>query len=165
MHEGESLLSTVRKALEGLKRTQEGEALHGLLARGLRKFEDTPMVPAFIAFADRLLERLPIPVPDDPRGGLLAGRVQPLGGREQCLHVERHALEQGRPVGRGPVRVGRNAWIARGAVLLPGVTIGEHAVVAANAVVRDDVPARTLVAGNPAAVVRQLEADEGWVRG
>jgi len=57
MHQGESLLSTVRKALEGLKRTQEGEALHGLLARGLRKFEDTPMVPAFIAFADRLLER------------------------------------------------------------------------------------------------------------
>lgn len=57
MHERESLLNTVRKALEGLKRTQEGEALHGLIARGLRKFEDTPMVPAFIAFTDRLLER------------------------------------------------------------------------------------------------------------
>lgn len=76
MHEGESLLSTVRKALEGLKRTQEGEVLHGLIARGLRKFEATPMVPAFIAFADRLLERYLANPDSDPATRMRAKVIQ-----------------------------------------------------------------------------------------
>jgi len=75
-----------------------------------------------------------------------------------------HPIEQGADVRRAPVAIGRNAWLARGAIVLPGVTIGEHAVVAAGAVVTGDVPARTLVAGNPARAVRALRADEGWRR-
>src|SRR3954468_19473621 len=55
-----------------------------------------------------------------------------------------------------PVRIGRGAWIAAGAMVLQGVTVGDDAVVAAGAVVTKDVPARTLVAGVPARVIREL---------
>ncbi len=55
-----------------------------------------------------------------------------------------------------PVRIGRGAWIAAGAMVLQGVAVGEDAVVAAGAVVTRDVPPRTLVAGVPARVVRTL---------
>jgi acetyltransferase-like isoleucine patch superfamily enzyme len=53
------------------------------------------------------------------------------------------------------VVIGRQCFIGAGAVIGPGVTIGEGAIVAAGAVVTDNVAARTLVAGNPAKVIRQ----------
>ncbi len=55
-----------------------------------------------------------------------------------------------------PVIIKRNAWIGAGATILPGVTIGENAVVAAGAVVSKDVPANTVVAGIPAKVVKTI---------
>lgn len=55
-----------------------------------------------------------------------------------------------------PVRIERNAWIAIGATILPGVTVGEGAVVAAGSLVTKDIPPNTLVAGVPACVVRHL---------
>jgi acetyltransferase-like isoleucine patch superfamily enzyme len=55
-----------------------------------------------------------------------------------------------------PVRIGRNVWIGFDACVLPGVTIGEGAVVGARSVVVADVPASTVVAGNPARVIRRL---------
>ncbi|MCU1693820.1 MAG: Acetyltransferase [Frankiales bacterium] len=53
-----------------------------------------------------------------------------------------------------PIDVGEGAWIGAGAMILPGVTIGRDAVVAAGSVVADDVPAATLVTGPKAAVRR-----------
>ena len=55
-----------------------------------------------------------------------------------------------------PVHICRNAWIGVGAIILPGVTIGENAIVAAGAVVTKDVPLNTIVAGSPAKVVKQI---------
>lgn len=55
-----------------------------------------------------------------------------------------------------PVVIKRNVWIGAGATILPGVTIGENAIVAAGAVVSRDVPANTVVAGIPAKVVKTL---------
>lgn len=55
-----------------------------------------------------------------------------------------------------PIIIKKNAWIGAGATILPGVTIGENAVVAAGAVVSRDVPSNTVVAGVPAKVVKQL---------
>jgi maltose O-acetyltransferase len=58
-----------------------------------------------------------------------------------------------------PIRVGDGAWLGANVIVLAGVTIGSGAVVAAGALVREDVPADTLVGGVPARVLRSLEGD------
>ena len=58
-----------------------------------------------------------------------------------------------------PITVEDRVWIGAGAIILPGVTIGEGAMVAAGSVVTRDVPPRMVVAGNPARVIRSV--DEG----
>jgi len=55
-----------------------------------------------------------------------------------------------------PVRIGNNVWIGANAVILKGVCIGDGSIVAACAVVTNDVPARCIVAGNPARVIKTL---------
>lgn len=55
-----------------------------------------------------------------------------------------------------PIAIGRNVWIAAGATIIGGVTIGENSVVAAASVVTRDVPSNTLVGGNPARVIRSI---------
>lgn len=60
-----------------------------------------------------------------------------------------------------PIVVEDNVWIGGNSTILPGVTIGKNAIVAAGAVVTKSVPANTIVAGNPARVLRQIgEADK-----
>lgn len=56
-----------------------------------------------------------------------------------------------------PITVGDYVWIGAGAIILPGVTIGAGAMVAAGSVVTRDVPDRMLVAGNPARVLRSVD--------
>jgi acetyltransferase-like isoleucine patch superfamily enzyme len=55
-----------------------------------------------------------------------------------------------------PIRIGCNVWIGFGASVLPGVSIGDGAIVGARSVVVDDVPPASIVAGNPARFVRAL---------
>ena len=55
-----------------------------------------------------------------------------------------------------PIHIGSNVWIGSGAIILGGVTIGDHAVIGAGAVVTKDVPARTVAVGNPARVIKTL---------
>jgi acetyltransferase-like isoleucine patch superfamily enzyme len=57
-----------------------------------------------------------------------------------------------------PVVLGRNVWLGANVTVLPGVTIGDDAVVGAGSVVTRNVPARTVVVGTPARVVRSLDA-------
>ena len=56
-----------------------------------------------------------------------------------------------------PVLIRRNAWIGAGATILPGICIGENAVVGAASVVTKDVPDNAVVAGNPARIIRMLD--------
>lgn len=58
-----------------------------------------------------------------------------------------------------PVIIKKNAWVTIGVILLPGVTIGDGAIIASGAVVTKDIPANTLAAGIPAKVIRELNAD------
>ena len=55
-----------------------------------------------------------------------------------------------------PIAIERNVWIAAGATIIGGVTVGENSVVAAGSVVTKDVPPSTLVGGNPARVIRSI---------
>jgi acetyltransferase-like isoleucine patch superfamily enzyme len=55
-----------------------------------------------------------------------------------------------------PIVIERNVWIAAGATIIGGVTVGENSVVAAGSVVTRDVPPNTLVGGNPARVIRSI---------
>ena len=54
------------------------------------------------------------------------------------------------------VVIGNDVWIGANAVILPGVTIGDHSVVAAGAVVTKDVPPHSLVAGVPAKIIKKI---------
>ena len=55
-----------------------------------------------------------------------------------------------------PIVIGNDVWIGANAVILPGVTIGNHSVVAAGAVVTKDVPANTMVGGVPAKFIKNI---------
>lgn len=59
-----------------------------------------------------------------------------------------------------PITVGNNVWFAANCVILPGVTIGDGAVIAAGAVVRTNVPANTVVGGIPARVLRSYATED-----
>ena len=68
--------------------------------------------------------------------------------RESAKHIGGH------PASRGDVIIGHDVWIARDAIILSGIRIGNGAVIGVSAVVTRDVPAYSIVAGNPAKVVR-----------
>ena len=60
-----------------------------------------------------------------------------------------------------PTILKKNCWIGIGVIVLPGVTIGEGAIVAAGSVVTKDVPANTLYGGMPAKLIREFEMKDG----
>jgi galactoside O-acetyltransferase len=55
-----------------------------------------------------------------------------------------------------PVRIGRNVWIGSSAQILPGVTIGDNAVIGAGSVVTNDIPANVVAVGVPCRVAREI---------
>ncbi len=55
-----------------------------------------------------------------------------------------------------PVRIGKNVWIGAGAIVLPGVTIGDHSVIGAGSVVTKDIPPNVVAVGNPCRVLREI---------
>jgi acetyltransferase-like isoleucine patch superfamily enzyme len=79
-------------------------------------------------------------------------------GPKVNLITENHPLDPAdrRALICKPIIIRRNAWIGAAATILPGVTIGENAIVAAGAVVSKDVPANTVVGGIPAKVIKVI---------
>ena len=59
-----------------------------------------------------------------------------------------------------PVTLGRNVWVGGGAILLPGASVGDNAVIGAGSVVVKDVPANCVAVGNPARVIREITTEE-----
>ncbi len=55
-----------------------------------------------------------------------------------------------------PVRIGRNCWIGAGAILVPGVTVGDNTVIGAGSVVTKDIPSNVVAVGNPCRVMRDI---------
>lgn len=79
---------------------------------------------------------------------LIAANVQ--------LISNNHDLQNRNIITCKPVRICRRAWIGAGSTILPGVTVGENAVVVAGSVVTHDVAPNTIVAGNPAKFIRNI---------
>ena len=65
----------------------------------------------------------------------------------------------GHPISKGPVVIGNDVWIGQNAMIMSGVSIGDGAVVAAGAVVIEDIPPYALCAGNPGAVRKKRFPD------
>ena len=55
-----------------------------------------------------------------------------------------------------PIKIGNNVWIGGGAIICPGVTIGDHTTIGAGSVVTKSIPANVIAAGNPCRVIRQV---------
>ncbi len=77
-----------------------------------------------------------------------------------CIITEEHAMDVEQRIAgleyTHPVTIGDNVWICAGALILPGVTIGEGSVIGAGSVVTKDIPPRCLAVGNPCRVIRTL---------
>ena len=94
-------------------------------------------------------------------GGLDIGDDVMIGPNVSIITTS-HPIEpsQRRTVTIGkPIVIERNVWIAAGATIIGGVTIGENSVVAAGSVVTKDVPPNTVVGGNPARIIRLIGID------
>ena len=91
----------------------------------------------------------------DGRRGLRFGANVNLGGEVAIFTLQHDVRSESFAAIGGPVTVGDRAWISFRATILPGITIGEGAVVAAGAVVTKDVPPYTMVAGVPAKVIAE----------
>lgn len=68
----------------------------------------------------------------------------------------RNGLEAGQPIS-----IGDDCWIGGGAILNPGISVGERSVIGAGSVVTKDIPADVFAAGNPCTVIRQLA--QAWI--
>lgn len=64
------------------------------------------------------------------------------------------------PTHENVVNIGNDVWVGAGAIILNGLSIGDGAIVGAGSVVTHDVPPHTIVAGNPAKVVREIKTNE-----
>ncbi len=102
----------------------------------------------FIGYDCAFTGHAPITIGDDV---MIAHRVNLItSGHPVPPERRRHAITA------APITIEANVWIGAAATVVPGVTIGTGSVVAAGSVVTRDVPPATLVAGNPARVVREL---------
>ena len=91
------------------------------------------------------------------QGGVVIGD-DCLIGHNTVLATLNHDLAPRRRADMHPahIMIGRNVWIGSNATVLPGVMIGDDAVVAASSVVTKDVPERSVLVGSPALVVRSV---------
>ena len=164
------LLDERRHAQRLLARYNEtpdnGQGLRGVLLRDLLGLvgQETVVLPpfacdygynirlgrnVFINYRCIFLDCAPIIVGDDVQ---IAPAVQLYTAQHPIdATMRRSGLESA-----SPIRIGSDVWIGGGAIILPGVTIGDRSVVGAGSVVVHDVPRDSLVVGNPARIVRTL---------
>ena len=85
----------------------------------------------------------------------LATAIHPVSPRLRKYKIQRNK----------PIHIGRNVWLGGGAIILPGVTVGDNSIVGAGSVVTKDVEPNTIVVGNPARVLRKITADDDLYEG
>lgn len=98
------------------------------------------------------------------RGGIEIGDDVMIGPGVSLLTAN-HDLYDHQVLLCGKVTIKKNAWIGAKAMILPGVTVGENAVVAGGSVVTKDVEPNTVVGGNPAHVLKRLDMPNNKPKG
>ena len=88
-------------------------------------------------------------------GGITIGDETQIAANVQLIS-NNHDLEDRNVITCKPINIGKRVWVGAGATILPGVTIGDNSVVGAGSVVTKDVPADTIVAGNPAKFIKKI---------
>ncbi|RJP50892.1 MAG: acyltransferase [Anaerolineaceae bacterium] len=84
---------------------------------------------------------------------MIAPGVKIISANHSIENPERNWLED------APIRIGKNCWLGTNVIILPGVVIGDRAIIGAGAVVTHDLPSNSIVAGNPARVIRSYELE------
>lgn len=103
----------------------------------------------FINYNLTALDVAPIVIGEDCQIGPNVQLLTPVHPLEAQPRKDR--LEAARPI-----TIGNNVWLGGGAIICPGVSIGDDSVIGAGAVVTRDIPARSLAVGSPAQVIREL---------
>ena len=95
------------------------------------------------------------------QGGIIIGD-DVLIGHNVVLATLNHGYEpdQRKDIYPAPITIGKNVWIGANATVLPGVAIGDNAIIAAGAVVTKNVPENTVVGGVPAKVIKSIIQEE-----
>ncbi|MGR5066586.1 acyltransferase [Photobacterium sp. DNB22_13_2] len=157
----------------------EGEDFNACLQIGEASYIDSSFVPAFPSTVTKLTS---VKRPGKPAGKIVIGCNVVLqgtaivayqevrigddvifGGMVTIMDCDGHdTARRGDPgeVERlevKPVKIGNAVWVGNQATILKGITIGDNAVIGAHSVVTKDVPANTVVAGNPARVVKKIK--------
>ncbi len=70
-----------------------------------------------------------------------------------------------RPYYVAPVNIGARVWLGEGVIVMPGVTIGDGAIIGAHSIVNKDIPANTIAVGSPARIVKKWDDDNNkWIK-
>lgn len=101
----------------------------------------------------------------EPRAGLAIGDHCMIGGGVLICgvnhgHAMRNIPMRQQAIEAAPIVIGHDVWIGMGAIILPGVTIGDGAIVAAGSVVTSDIPSAAVVSGIPARIMKTRERDK-----
>lgn len=108
--------------------------------------------PGTMLFADSGINGEGIVIEDDV---LIGSGVHCYTGNHSFENVEEPIIDQGHSQSKGII-IKRGSWIGANSIILPGVTIGENAVIGAGAVVTKSIPPKVVAAGNPARVIKIL---------
>ncbi len=82
-------------------------------------------------------------------------------GHNVTIATLNHELEPSRRQNLHPrkVKIGKNVWVGSNSIILPGITIGDGAIIGAGSIVTKDVGANTVVAGNPAKILKKIKSE------